>query len=675
MEQSPPLSPQGPAPLSPGKRKAFFETSDESEGDMYIEKWIYLTDNFLSTTAKFPLPLPHKSRVASERYQNMIRPDGALGRAIRDTLARHGISTYGAQFIIQWKPDYPQGPANNDKTLTLSITVEGENTGHWSPAKRALKALVENEIDENFDVCIFNPERAFQPSLFPIVPSDPYITTYESCREQLIRFISSRLNTSWTMVSLYRMGNNLATSQYAVVIMVRPFTFHDWQQLRRDIFEVIIRPYEPPGQHIGVFFLPGSSVIGCQPQVEGEGGHEQVGWDDLPGCSFKGNLHPLPIIGSSIGVVGETGGGSLGGFVSWTHGDNTQQGFITNSHVVEPTHSTNEQSKTYFYEYGVAPFLAADEACRATVQYPSLNDSRKTRCHLAQEIRVRREYVEKLLKDKEERDMLGKKTFPAHEYTLNVAQERLQQDLKEAQIGISFPREIGRTWWASGRAVTEANRIMDVALVEIIDPELQIHSRDNNYIPKYDDSCFEASKPRDYWRSLKTQTKDGILPGERLIGTGDLIKGQWYFKVGRTTGVTTGICHGTEAYVQLEEEGHWTRYDEGGQKVSYEKLTYTQEQVILNAKSDDNPADTQQGDFMKVGDSGSLLIDVKGAVVGLLFGQIRGYVGPSKHYSSNAGLVCTMKDTKDFLRLRLGSDVRLRFPHLDIGDEMADMHL
>lgn len=78
----------------------------------------------------------------------------------------------------------------------------------------------------------------------------------------------------------------------------------------------------------------------------------------------------------------------------------------------------------------------------------------------------------------------------------------------------------------------------------------------------------------------------------------------------------------------------------------------TEEYVVMN-KTADQPQ-REQSPFMKVGDSGSFVLDVEGRVCGLLYGSLDGFCGPpdSGDYYVGAGLVMDLPDLSKSIQLR-----------------------
>lgn len=82
--------------------------------------------------------------------------------------------------------------------------------------------------------------------------------------------------------------------------------------------------------------------------------------------------------------------------------------------------------------------------------------------------------------------------------------------------------------------------------------------------------------------------------------------------MGRTTGITSGVCHGIE--VDVGEQGK-IRYDPSGGKVILGKYS-TRELVIMSST----------GTFSEPGDSGSFVFNNLGNVAGLLYGELTGNI-------------------------------------------------
>ena len=162
----------------------------------------------------------------------------------------------------------------------------------------------------------------------------------------------------------------------------------------------------------------------------------------------------------------------------------------------------------------------------------------------------------------------------------------------------------------------------------------------------------------------------------------DITPGKWYFKVGRTTGITSGICNGVEAWIkpssqhtlfgargavkeirrsgkilETDEQGR-PLYNENGEpkeKAGGREYYYSSEWIIVNASIDSKSAKIQK-EFCAPGDEGSLIIDEAGGVAGILWGEATAFCGPMgrpREYVG-AGLVTSIEDVKASMKIALG---------------------
>ena len=120
--------------------------------------------------------------------------------------------------------------------------------------------------------------------------------------------------------------------------------------------------------------------------------------------------------------------------------------------------------------------------------------------------------------------------------------------------------------------------------------------------------------------------------------------------MGRSTGVTAGICNGALACCNWEGKD-CVRFQHDGQQVNLSS-NVTEEFVIVNNKQ--GAAEHQQTSFAESGDSGSFVINNSGQVCGLLYGATSGLYGPPNqpHSYINAGLAIDFTELSESLRLR-----------------------
>lgn len=669
---TPPASPKRTVPGSPYKRRRFFQYTEDNEGEMGIEQFIYRSDYLRSTTAPIPYPLPLAIGNAPTELFDTVGPGTKLNSEIRQILQSHHIFDSGFKIVVQSKPGYPREGTNEVAALHVWVDFPDNAQSHeWSPAKRAIKALLEDTGLDGVEIEIFDPQKAFMPSLFPIDPQDPHIAVYEAFREDLVKCVDKEFGRQWTSMCLYKVGNKAETTTYDIVIMVQPYTRHDWQLLSRTILRQFVNKHQLQGQNIGVQFMPGHA--GFLPPAQ----------EQRPGLSFNATLKEFPTMGSSIGVKGERGGGTLGGYMTLTIGNRTSRGFLTNSHVVEPAQNSETDTKENFYKYGVTSKTNADDPTRTRVHTMALKDIEATVEDIESSIdaftkpeQLAYEEVQqgqklgvipRLEKEIEEREIFGK-SHRGHDIQLESGRRTLAGLEDRLKICRSQPTTLGNVSWASGRALSASDSILDFAFVSITDSKLYDHCVSDNQLPPLTD--FRGRLPKDY-NDYGCQADTPYRAGPRVFDFGQIEKGEWYFKLGRTTGLTTGICHGTESHVNLG--GERTQYNSAGKQGRYIEVGYTKELVIICSKTN-SPSDHTQDAFAEEGDSGALIIDIAGNVVAILFGYVVGQYGPRKFqqqvymptsgetqkerealigtiYGAKCGLVLPMKDIQDHLRI------------------------
>ena len=626
-------------PATRATRRIFLRESEDDSGTMLIEQYIYRRDRYRSTSLDFPVPAPMVRSPLHPAILARWNADSQLMTMIGDTLHSHGITPIHIEVLAQSKPGYPRDGDKVMPTLCIDVNAGGTNPmERWSAARRDLTAILDERNFSNVEVEIQDPERFYRRSLFPIDPNHPAVARYESVRDTIRTTIKQRLGLSWQLISLFLVGRTSDVTEPSVVVMVSALTENDWQSLVFRL-ETIINQGQPSGQRLRVEFMPGT----CDSCLPAE--------STRPGVSFKRDLASHPRIGTSIGVAGEEGGGTLGGYFSLRCHGRTHTGFLTNSHVFAPAEDQPHSAREEYSYYGLAYHARPDNVGRTSIQYFASKDIKATKADvqddlnwLAQDgIPAQRTRIEDLRNTGESLTKLE-----ARLAQLRTVQNTLQHQMISLQ---DMPRHLGRNVVSSGRGLTAQRRTLDWAFVET----QSSGGGDGNKLPPQ--SIFDTLEltPRNY-----RVNRVLVLP-DRLQGFSRLQKGQWYFKIGRTTRLTAGICNGTEAYVNIDQPHHLL--DSSGMIVERRERGDSEELIIINAKLGLTSA-VSQSTFNDSGDSGSLLIDADGDVAGLLWGKVTGVCGPIIDERTreragcqyvNAGLVTDIRDVVQSIGLKTRS--------------------
>lgn len=203
-----------------------------------------------------------------------------------------------------------------------------------------------------------------------------------------------------------------------------------------------------------------------------------------------------------------------------------------------------------------------------------------------------------------------------------------------------MPIRLGRVLASSGRTVDSNRRILDWAFVELRDPKANEHMG-LNLLP----DLAPALQPSRY---VKTEV-EFISSAVTTIGT--IKPGEWYFKNGRTSQITAGVCNGVTAHCQWADSDK-PRYDIAGDEVKSPTGAETKELVVLNKTR--HVSAVHQANFCLPGDSGSWVINAQGALCGLLFAEATGWCGPSDDGSVciTAGIVSCMSTVSESVRAK-----------------------
>lgn len=572
-----------------------------------------------------PLPLPN--------VRDSLPSDDGLRKVLHNLLPRIRAEInaiikdqYAVDFYHVSKPEYPKG---NVKILTLCVKIyKGREQPHgWPELRDALKRLLHTSGFHTIDVEIVDELRAFMPSIFPQPVQKELTEVYESVRDHLLDLFNKQLGSAWNRMSLFKFGRTEDESIPSIVVFVEPFTSQNWQWLEATVRE-IVAPIVPPGEDLGVEFLTGRLSHSEGKNLVGKSLLRQ----DLSGIQM----------GSSIGLRGSDSTGTMGGFLTLKVGGRIHQGFLTNHHVIRSELEKQDTQKLSRegYQYTLT------DVERPMIQYPSPKDLEATRSAILSLTNNSSEIINVFQEMHNTRSMKGQdpesKIEEYRQSELNILND-LHNQLKA--FNEDFPINLGSVLVSSGDLVNSDGAILDWAFVEIRQSLAQ-------YLGHRFPFLNELPCRNDPQLMNKPSPGAGVYIGPRMgqkpmIATefGSMIKGNWYLKKGRTSGITAGICNGTE--VEINRTGQSDRYTETGEKCKLGQQT-TRELIIL---SYENPGKNSLLDLEKVqaafsmkGDSGAFVVDSMGIICGLLYGQHDNLCGEANRNDVGAGLVTSMTD-------------------------------
>ncbi|KAJ5126303.1 hypothetical protein N7526_008480 [Penicillium atrosanguineum] len=591
-------------PPSPRKRRRLLRDSEDAEGEMSLGKYIAACDPFRSSSMVDPLPYPVRVKY-SERLDHTLRP---IMSQIHNVLDFHEFpATTQVETITAWKPGYPGGDREID---LLRVVLDDTNPSPLSfgPAKDDLI-------------------RILRHNNHPGIHTDAVVIAFERAKGKIIQALDRAIPQKWHVLCPYSVGRVESKALPAISIVVEAETKADWFALRVEIITLTL-PHSNGGP-VEVEFSPGSLNFLDSPGESSSGS---------PGRSFLDRLTPsvVPRMGFSIGIHGQDITGTLGGWVNLTHNGVLHRGFLTNYHVTKPSLST-------VYDKGFIEDLnrfgaTFDRLPSKPVRMESISkiDRDKTVPDIIDKLETldaRRVEVMTMIED---RQLIGAEPRPGYQTLLRFIDDEINELAAVQGPAESMPHVIGDLVLASGEAMLNM-RMMDWAFVRVSE-----HGR-KLFGPNIMFDIPENAQPWKYksvapWR-----------PGTIIEEFGFLQDGQFCTKVGRTSGVTSGICHGPRAVCNWHSA---TRWNENGDAMDL-NVYRTEEFMVINKKLTET--DFEQSDFTANGDSGSFVLDNNGVVNGLLFAGVRNDHGV-------VGVVMSMADVLQSIRLKLGGDVSIELP-------------
>ena len=436
------------SPASPGKRRRHLRESEETEGEMPVEVYLYKSDPYRTSSFQVPLPLPFLAEDPPRALQidgGQIRPHVP---AMVDILKNNSFERSQVHLNMKLisKPGYPNG---NAKHLTLVVDVDqGVNirTSTWTRARDELVRTFAKQGLPQVKVEMYDRDRAFMPSLFALRSQGPLIEAYEAVREKLLDRIESRLGSGWRAMSVFNLGPHSTTAKPTLVVFVQPGLLRDWKSIEAELQHIL---RGQPGTQIE--FLPGN--VGDLAS--------ETSW--VPLRSFEATLGQFPAMGTSIGEVGKPGAGTLGGFVRLECNGKVHNGVLTNHHVVRPV-LTSQQVADSVNQHG---YGMDGPPAITLIQYPAVNDLRAdilistaNRNVLQQEVDALQERLQSIVwKDQDPPETLTS-SLKQKEGGLKIA-KLVQSTLEQ------LPTTLGRVLYSSGDLISANSTIMDWAFIEL----------------------------------------------------------------------------------------------------------------------------------------------------------------------------------------------------------------
>jgi hypothetical protein len=521
------------------------------------------------------------------------------------------------------KPGYPGG---EEEVLTLVIHIDQASgvTTSWSRARDELLDMFGAHGLTGMHIEMYDPIRAFMPWLLPLSPNDPTLRHYETKRAKLLEVVKNLLGKNWVAMSVFGLGSKIGKVRSCLVVLVQPRVLQDWNYVTRAMRSVL------KDSNIPIEFIPGGST-------------------EMSGIDLETRLTRQPQMGSSIGEVGEIGSGTLGGHVILRKDGVSHVGFLTNHHVVRPySASANmiQEVDRYGYGFTASPFTTG-------IQYPSKDDHQVSKAGLEELFSNTKDAIKDVEGVLERYEMKGQDAPLKQVARLETYQDTMRVLQERKTLIDQLPIKLGNVLYSSGQALGPQKNILDWAFVKLANSKAYPIG---NQLPGATSMGLNGKLSSYYGLGGPPYMITENPPKYARFFAG-IEKGEWYFKIGRTTNITTGLCHGTEVEVSCQGQIRWD--PQGNQVIMGTKST--SELVIMGRSRpgyDGNKDLMVPETFSKGGDTGSFVFNCNGEVAGLLYGRFSGFVGPETG-CMNAGLVTSMDIVLASIKEKTGGELSL----------------
>ena len=220
-------------PGSATKKPRQLRESDGNSGELLLEKFLYRTDPYRSSSAETPFSYPPRnSHRLDPTRDDRLRRDVQPNTDIRNILVEYWIEIKFYEFCYLSKLHSCGG---EERITVLRVLVNVEDLVSTSNCQRARWSLSKMLHDRDFDLItaeILDPARINALTLLPIASDHPVLALYESFGEKLIIGVMRSLGKFWTTICLFSLYQPSQEPTLAVLLSVRPGTAYNWRILR-----------------------------------------------------------------------------------------------------------------------------------------------------------------------------------------------------------------------------------------------------------------------------------------------------------------------------------------------------------------------------------------------------------------------------------------------------------
>ncbi|KAL8916425.1 MAG: hypothetical protein Q9208_008526 [Pyrenodesmia sp. 3 TL-2023] len=640
-------SPSQPHP--PPSQRSSHQRFNDAPGPMTIELFLYRTEPYRTSSESSPLPFPYRTTQMVPAALARLQSIANCPNRVRKILVDLGLQVSSLTPVMRSKVRYAGGAPRPMIKVHVRATDHISFQQQSETGKQQIQGLLTSNGVNGFSVEILDPDRVLVRSIFSLPPSNIIIEAFEGVSKTIVDNLCQRLANKWTSVCLFKVGRTLEQSSYSVFVTVKPGTVSDWQRLQAQTQNIMDAELRRLGNShlvgtVRADFVPGGWSDGTQPT-----GAEPSCAD---GKSFMEDLDGQPKLGCSIGLVGDLSGGGP-----------THRGFLTSHHVITPPKKHADLFRNHNLT-GTVYGWGKEHPLKTKVQFFAEPDVIATKQDIETEIEINQDTLQKREESIKQGELAGMEPEPGRIANRNNLVRTGNKLLELRAAATKLPQQLGHIIVSSGRAQTNESppRVVDWAFVSVDEfPNMRLS--DHNVLPTKAE--IGSDIPDKYVKNVRYLAPEG--PFQNF---GMLEPGRWYFKKGRTSGITGGLCHGTSVVINSSDAPRGSMRPDGTLE-SPKPVETVNVAIIVNTQLLE--PGVGQKSFCNLGDSGSLIFDEDGSCCGLMSGNWSQDTAPleqtgwSTDYGGGcveSGLAMDMRDVQKWIaqRMAVGGPAQLIIP-------------
>jgi hypothetical protein len=266
----------------------------------------------------------------------------------------------------------------------------------------------------------------------------------------IIQILDHNLGSKWNVLCPFGVGRSKQKARPVIVVHVDPMTCANWSKLVSETKATILKHAQDYSIEVEIF--PGDLFMLQSEEV-----------------SFTDRIN-LPVMGHSIGIVGERNAGTLGGYFTLKQNNMIHKGLLTNYHVVRPSDLSSEIEET-LDRFGCSLSQPLERALQ--IESLATIDRDVTILNIDQRLEAMNHQPENLSIKIEAREQIGARPLPTLQRTVEQCEAAISELGNKRRILQQMSHLMGKVTAVSGKAIL-GRKLMDWAFVQLTDTAADI---------------------------------------------------------------------------------------------------------------------------------------------------------------------------------------------------------